>query len=53
MVCNEANLNLFFSLEQKIVVSEHNEVAVVTHPLGPNRSFASWCLMGEHVSGYT
>ena len=29
MVCNEANLNLFLSLEQKIVVSQHNELAVV------------------------
>ena len=36
MVCNEANLNLFLSLEQKIVVSEHNELAVVTYLLGPN-----------------
>ena len=50
MVCNEANLDLVLSLEQKIVVSEHNELAVVTYPLGPNWSFASGCAMGEHVS---
>ena len=52
MVCNEANLDLVLSLEQKIVVSEHNELAVVTYPLGPNWLFASWCSMGKHVSGY-
>ena len=39
MVCNEANLDLVLSLEQKIVVSERNELAVVTYPLGPNWSF--------------
>ena len=32
MVCNEANLNLFHSLQQKIVISEHNELAVVSVP---------------------
>ena len=29
IMCNEAKLDLFLSLEQKIVVSEHNELAVV------------------------
>ena len=35
MVCNEANLDLILSLEQQIVVSEHNELAVVTYPWAP------------------
>ena len=36
MVCNEANLNLFLSLKQKIVVSDHNEMAVVPLPFAHN-----------------
>ena len=28
-MCSEANLDLFLSLKEKILVSEHNELAVV------------------------
>ena len=32
MVCNEANLDLLFSFKLKIVISDYNEVAVVSLP---------------------
>ena len=48
MMCNEANLKLLLFLKHKIVVSEHNELAVVTQPSGHLRVGS----MGEHVCGY-
>ena len=46
MVCNEANLDLFHSLKQKIVVSEHNDLADVSLPLGPT----SHLRFGQYIS---